>query len=229
MTEKNPFKRAILRRKDARIEFSIFQTEAKAAILAAGNELSGFDTLRKHCSFYVTIDNPDTVQAWFGGRSMFTKDHEGKLAIETGSCLLYSFSAGDTVVSLYPCSSSLAKVAEDQLYIRIGRYSAVQLLERVKSDMRLMIAYGYVSSFDATPTWRQWLQIAWLRRFKPSQIEGKFVAGGSTLINSSLKSAFRLAILSTFTAIMRPVGYIVIALLLIHYGKDAWIDFFKAR
>ena len=186
--------------------------------------------MKNYFGFYVTIDHPDTVQAWFGKRSMFRKDIEGKVASESGVHLLYSLGpTGDVVVALYPSKSSLAMVAEDQLYIGIGRHSAYQLLKRVKSDMRWLVAYGYVSSLDAEPTWSEWLRIAWMRRIKPSQIDGKFVAGGSTLIGSSLKAAFRSALFGAFVAVLRPVGYVIVALVLAQYGKANWIDFFRVK
>ena len=150
MTERQPFAQSLFRRKVARIEFDIFRDGAKDAILAASKEVPGFDVLEKYFSFYITLDDPDTVQAWFGNRSMFRKDLEGKVASESGVHLLYSLGpAGDVVVVLYPSKSSLAKVAEDQLYIGVGRYGGYRLLRRVKSDMRSLVAYGYVSSLDA--------------------------------------------------------------------------------
>lgn len=230
MTGRQPFAKSSLRRQAARIEFDIFREQAEDAILTASKEVPGFDVLENYFIFFVTLDHPDTVQASFGSRSMFRKDPEGKVARESGVHLLYSLGpAGDVVVTLYPSKSSLAKVAEDQLYIGVGRYSAYQLLKRVKSDMRSLVAYGYVSSLDAEPTWSERLRIAWLRRSKPSQVDGKFVAGGSTLIGSSLRATYRSALLGAFTAVMRPVGYVIVALVLAYYGKTAWIDFFRAK
>jgi hypothetical protein len=231
MAELQPFAKSLFRRKAARIEFDVFQEKAEEAIRDACNEIPRFRALERHFSFYITIDHPDTVQAWFGNRLMFRKDLGDKVAVERGACLLYSLGpTGEVVVTIYPCSSSLAKVAEDLLHIGLGRFSAYRLLKRIKCDMRTLVAYCYVSSLDAETTWSERLWIGWLRRIKPSQVDGKFVAGGSTLIGSSLRAVCRFALRGAFTAIMRPVGYVVVALVLIHWlGKDAWIEFFRSK
>src|SRR4051794_16162048 len=111
MNERQPFAKSFRRRQAARIEFDAFRQRAKDAILAASKEVPDFEVLEKYFSFYVTLDQPDTVSARFGNRSMFRKDLEGKTASESGARLLYSLGpTGDIVVVLIPSKASLGSV-----------------------------------------------------------------------------------------------------------------------
>lgn len=228
MTEPDPFAKAVFRRQVARIEFDAFQENAEIAIRAACNKVPRFQAIEQHYSFYIKIFHQDTVQVWFGKRPMFCKDIDGRGAVECGACLLYSLGpTGDVIVTMYPCRSTLAKVAEDRIYIGLGRFSAYQILKRIDSDVRTLVAYCYVSSLDAEASWNERLWIAWLRRIKPSEVDGKFVAGSSALVGSTLREFYRAALLGAFTAILRPVGYVAVALVLIHLlGKEHWTEFF---
>ena len=227
MTELHPFAKSLFRRQAARIEFEVFQKKAEREIRAACVETPRFRALEQHFDFRVTIDHPDTVQASFGHRSMFRKDLEGKVAFESGVCLLYSLGpTGEVIVTIYPSKSSLAKVAEDQLHIGLDHFSAYQLLKRVKSDIRALVAYGYVSSLDAEPTWGEWLRIAWLRWIKPSQVGGKFETG--KMHAYSKQAAFSI-LRGAFTAMISPLGFLVVIGLLYFFGKSDWAALLKAK
>lgn len=225
-----PFAKSHTRRGIARIEFDVFQAKAAEAIHAATQEVAGFDELKQYCHFYVVIRNRDTVEAFFGKRPVPGRDTEGKPAYEAGAHLLYTLaSTGDVLVTLYPCKSSFHNVYEDHIYIGLGRYTAHQLLSRARTDVRALVAYGYVSSLEAESTLGERLRIGWLRFIRPSQSDGKYEAGGSTVIVSSLKAMYKTALIGAFTSVMRPIGYVVVALALAHYGHEAWIDFFRAK
>lgn len=231
MNNTHPFAKSTFRRQVARIEFDVFQEKAYDAVKAASETIPRFTALERNFGFYVKNFHPDTVQIFFGQRSMFRKDIEGKTASERGLCLLYSLGpTGDVAVTIYPCNSSLGKVTEDHIYIGLGRFSAYRLLNRVQSDMRLLVAYGYVSSLDTDPTWQERLRIAWLRRIKPSQIDGKFVANGRVLLTSSIKAAFSSAASGAFAALMRPLGTVIIIIVLIYFfGHGDWVDILKGK
>lgn len=182
MQERLPFQKSKGRRSDARIEFDSFRDKAEAKIRDEGAKIPGIRTLEKYMGFDVrpTEDSADTVEAFFGSKSMFREDLDGNVAVETGPSLVYSFGpTGHIGVVLYPSKSKLASVRESLLFLAVGRYTAHQLLNRVRSDLRCMSAYGYVTSVDAEATWGERLLVRWLRWTKPLHIGGEFVRGGA--------------------------------------------------
>lgn len=133
------------------------------------------------------------------------------------------------MVSLYPCKSTLARWAEEQLYLDARFVSAHQLWSRLESDLHALVAYGFVTSLDAEATLGERLRVAGLRRTKPAQVDGKYVAGGRRLVGVTLAAAFRAALVGAFGALMRPVAVLVVAGILIWYGHRDWLGIITGK
>lgn len=88
MRERRPFEQSYDDRQFARAQFNVFRAHAVEDVMAAAGRVRWHSLLRNHYSFYVTLDDPDTVQVWFGARPMGRKDLDGKPAVEDGPHLL---------------------------------------------------------------------------------------------------------------------------------------------
>lgn len=130
----NPFIKSYFRLGVAKIEFRYFKDHASDALVRrSAKTISRFDALEKLYSFYVGAPYPETLQLWFGNRSMFRKNLSGGTAVEKGPVLVYSLGpTGEVAVILYPASSSVANPVEDHIFLAIGRFSGYQLLKRLQ-------------------------------------------------------------------------------------------------
>ena len=231
MTQHNPFQRSANRRFDAALEFRIFQERAPKLIKGAISKRSRYDILAKVWSFYVDAPSKDTIQAWFGGRSMFRVDLEDKAAVECGASLHYSLGpTGEVAVSLYPCRSSLARTHEDQILIGIGFYTAHQLCKSVPSHVASLVAYSYISSLDAEATATEELRIIWLRNTRPLIIDGKFVIQRSrSAVFTSAQAASRAIAVGAVTALLKPIGLLLVVYLLLRLELSNYIQYIKGK
>jgi hypothetical protein len=220
MTSPNPFQRAAHRLFDTKLEFKLFQQQAPDAIRDSVAKQPRFASLESLFSFYVDVPSDDTVQAWFGSRSMFRKDPDGKLAVESGLTLHYSFGgAGDAVVSLYPCHSKIGHPFEKQIHLRIGRFTAHELLSRVPADVADLIAYGHVSSLDGDPTFQEKFRIWLLRKTRPMQMQEGFTKPAMTaFFYKALEYSSKSLLSVAFMSVLKPIGIIVAALILGYLG-----------
>jgi hypothetical protein len=161
----------------AEIEFRHFRQLAIANIDLICKSLGRFESISREFSFSITTDTgEDHLQFDFGKRSMFMKDLNGQNAVETGASLFYSLAktGGVAAAVLVPAKSSLGSATEDQIFLRIGTYSWYQLFRRLRGDIADLITYTFVSSLETTPSLRDRMRIAWLRRTHPIQFEQKF-------------------------------------------------------
>lgn len=220
------FKQPFRRRRSARIEFDAFRSSCIAEIHSACAKTPGFKELSAGYGFDVLVYS-NTVQAGFSARPMGMEDVEGNSAFERHATIVYSFvPTGDVLVTIYPFRSQIAEAEEGHIIIGLGHLSAYQLRQRINSDIKAMVAYAYVSSILAESTWRQRWKVWRLRKTKPRSIEGKFVAGGtSLLVGTSAKAAVRAAFLATFTALVKPAGFIAVGYLAGRFGFETLISY----
>lgn len=220
----NIFLKFVRRRRDGRIEFDEFRRSVEAVLREAGATTAGFSELKHYYSgLHVALDHPDVVSAGFGLRPSNVIQN-GERVFEKGARIEYALMpTGDVAITLFPCRSNVAAAPEDLIIIAIGYFSAFSLRKRVKMDMRALVAYSYESCIETETTLSQRLRVFWLRKTKPRQVEGTYVAGGSSLLmGTTLESAYRAAVLAAWTAIMRPLGLLLVAYVLVAYGLDAW-------
>jgi hypothetical protein len=231
MKSTSPFQHSYDQAAVSAIEFRVFQEKAPEAIRRSCAKLNRFKSLEELFGFYVHVHSEDTVQAWFGARSMFRKGVHEELAIEKGLTLLYSKGAtGEVVVSLYPCASNLAHTHESQIHVRIGRYTAYELLRSIPSDVADLVAYGYVSSLDGSPTFREKFRIWLLRKSCPAQVEGKFTKPAmSAYLYRGLELSSKTLLGAVFGAVLKPIGLVIAVLLLGYLGFTHLISLIKAQ
>ena len=155
----------------AATEFRQFRERAILEIPAICGSLDRFAELEREFSFRIDeLDEQDHLQCSFGSRSMDDiRDFEGKPAIEKGPRLVYSLSrtGGLMMTDLFSASSTLGRVSEDHVSIRIGSYSAYQLLKRLRTDIRLLVSYTFISSLETTPSIRDRIRVWWMRKTRP--------------------------------------------------------------
>jgi hypothetical protein len=198
------------------MEFDYFVELAIPAIPGIVRSISRFGALENVFSFYVSATSRDTLEARFGFRSMFRQTVDGNAAAENGATLLYSFGPNGVVaVVLYPVVSDFGRPFEDQIYIRIGKYTAFQLFDRLSRDLKDLVAYSYVTSMDADPTLWEKTRIQWLRKMHPTQLKGEFT---SASIFRHGHAAFEFTMRTMLVALLRPLGIILVIVLLIYFG-----------
>jgi hypothetical protein len=203
----------------AEIEFRYFRQRAVAEIPSICQSISRFNDLKAEFSFWTdTSTGEDHLQLNFGRRKMDVNDLEEKPAIEKGPSLVYSLGrAGDfTSTVLYPASSPLGSVEEDHIFIRIGSYSGHQLLSRLRSDIKDLVSYAFVSSLETDASLRDRIRYWWLRRTHPQQIEKKFVRPLSP--SKFLAAASKFTLMSLIVALLRPIGWVLAYVLLLYLG-----------
>jgi hypothetical protein len=203
----------------AEIEFRYFRQRAIAEIPTICQSISRFTDLQAEFSFWTDTSNgEDHLQLNFGKRKTGLNDFEEKPAIEKGPSLVYSLGrTGGTVSTvLYPASSPLGGVAEDHIFIRIGSYSGLQLLSRLRSDIKDLVSYAFVSSLETDPSLHDRIRLWWLRQTHPQQVEKKFVRPLSPSKFVAAASTFTMT--SLIVALLRPIGLVLAYLLLLYLG-----------
>lgn len=231
MADLRPFQRSANRRFDAAVEFKAFQKKAPGHIREAIANRPRFKALDDLFSFYVDAPSSDTVEARFGTRSMFRTGPHGKLGMEEGPTLHYSLGGGgDVVVSLYPCHSNLARTFESQIHLRIGRYTAHQLLSRVPSDVADLVAYGHVSSFDGDPAIAESFRIWLLRKTRSMQVGGRFVKPAMLAhLYRGLDYSSKSLLSAAFLSVLKPIGLVIAAFLLGYLGFTHLADLIRPK
>ncbi|MEG3087719.1 hypothetical protein [Sphingomonas sp. PB4P5] len=222
--KRNPLHAAWQRRHDLRHEIDLLRNQTDVAILAMARSVPGFEELERIYGFGIDRWNPDTLQLSFGHRSMFRPTVDRKrTASETGPTLVYSFGDAGIVTVLYPAKSDLAQVHEDHLFLQIGATSGSILLEGMRRDVQVLVAYAEVTSIDLAALWRARLRIWILQllcarsqngKFRKPPLWGKLVGlvgfGSRTLATASLLS------------VLKPLGLAILIALLAKCGLD-WL------
>lgn len=170
------FSRSSFRSSVGNIEFKYFKDLSLANIKLLAERIPRFKALEEHFSFHIDDSREEALQLSFGSRSMAYRDSAGKAAEEKGAALLYTLApTGEVAVTLSPATSTLSKPVEDHIYLRIGRFSGQYLAQRLRRDLRDLVAYGCVTSMDAEAAASEQMRIWWLRRTRPMQINGSYV------------------------------------------------------
>jgi hypothetical protein len=170
------FSRSYYRISVGSIEFKYFKDLVLPEIKALVERIQRFKPLEEHYSFRIDGSRENALQLSFGSRRMLHKDAAGKAAQETGASLLYTLGpTGEVSVILYPATSSLSKPSEEQIYLRMGRYSGQHLARRLCRDLGDLVAYSYVTSLDAEATLGESARVWWLRHTHPRQIKNGYV------------------------------------------------------
>lgn len=213
----------------AEIEFRHFKELAIDEIEKLKSKNPRFEALEAYYSFYVDDRDENRLQIWFGTRSMFRKDYDGKAtATEKGATLLYSLGAmGDAATILYPAVSTFGKVEESFIFRGIGRLSGANLLRNlVRRDFDDLVAYAYVSSVEAQATRREPWRILWLRMISAMQSGDKHEP---PKIKGYMGGAGKSVIMAFITALMRPVALLVVAAIVLLFGWDTLIEVLKGK
>ena len=215
----NIFAESFRRETNARIEFHHFREEAPAMVEKLKQNQARLLSLEDYFSLYATSKaHRDTFQIYLGSRSTFRTNDKGAIIPEKGASLVYSRGpTGDVATFLYPCKSELGKPYEDLIMIRIGRYTAYQLLRMLRSDLKTFTRYSYVTSLDTTPTRIDRLRIGWLRMTKAMQIDERHQ---EPMIKAFMGAAGKSVLGAFVAAIFRPVALIVVGAIVLWFGWD---------
>ncbi|RVO68361.1 hypothetical protein [Sinorhizobium meliloti] len=216
------------RQQIAAIEFRHFKALAIAEIdtLKAANPR--FEALEAYYGFYVDNADENRLQLWFGTRSMFRKDYDGKAAAtEKGATLLYTLGAmGDVATVLYPAESTFGKTEEDFVFRGLATRSGAQIFSGLKRDFNDLVAYAYVSSIEAQATSREARRIWWLRLVSAMRIGDKDEA---PKIKAFMGGAGKSLSMAFLTALMRPIALLVVAAVVLWFGWDTLIEILKGK
>jgi hypothetical protein len=224
---RDPLKAQWQRRRDAQHEIDHLQRQTDESILAIAHSIKGFEFLEKIYGFRVDRFNSETLQMSFGNRSMFRSRIDGKgTASETGPTLVYSLGhTGEFATILYPAKSDIARTKEDHIFIQIGETSSIKIIEGMKRDLALLVAYAHVSSIDMQPTRRESLSIWLLRLYAPRSENGEFKKpplwrGLLALVGFGARTFTTASLLS----ILKPLGLAVLLALLAYFGWAGLTD-----
>jgi hypothetical protein len=227
MPEIHPYARRRFIYACARIEFECFRQAAQRIVEAELSRITRAGPLRTAHGFIVKSFDDLTLQIWFGnlptGRRL--PSPESAYATEIGSTLLYSLGPrGDTAVVLYPAKSEVMKANEAFIIRALGNMSCYQLRQRIRRDLKDLVAYTYATALDGSPTFSERLRIGWIRLVCPMQIEGKQGRRATQYLFQGVGFVAR----SSMVAILRPVGIIVLILVLGWFGFSSFVEFLKA-
>jgi len=217
--QNDPFQKSYFRFRSGKIEFKYFQENARFKAMKITQNIKRFHFLERTFSFYCKSTSKNTFQLWFGNRSMFRTQENGSSAIEHGSSLVYSLGPNGRVITiLYPSTSNIARTYEDHIYLRIGHYSAHQLIGFLEKDIKDLICYSYVSGFDSEPTWWENARVWWLRRTHPIQYKNEFKKPQYfKYVGTISEFTFRAMIIS----LLKPIATISAITTLIYFGLDS--------
>jgi hypothetical protein len=169
------FSRSYFRISVGSIEFKYFKDLVLPDIKTLTERTPRFKALEEHFSFNIDDSREDALELSFGSRSMLRKDPAGKAVEEKGAGLRYALGpTGEVAVMLFPATSNFSKPAEDNVYLRVGRYSGRHLARCLYRDLNDLVAYSCVTSLDAQATAGERLRVWWLRRTRPLQIKGDY-------------------------------------------------------
>ena len=214
----NIFAASFQRVKTARVEFHHFRELAPAKVAELKQKQPRLLALEAHFSLYASKSQRDTFQINLGQRSTFRSDEKGATIAENGTSLVYSRGpTGDIATFLYPCNSELGKPYEDLIFIRIGKYSAYQLLQMLESDLKTFTRYSYATSLDTTPTTIDRLRIRWLRMTRAMRIEEKHQ---EPKIKAFMGAAGRSLGAAFAAAIFRPFALLIVGAIALYLGWD---------
>lgn len=222
--ERNPLSEQWQVRRDARHELGLLRSQTDDAILAIARNVRGFTALENLYNFYVSREVKDTLQLSFGHRSMFrTTVDQKKTAVEEGPSLVYSLGpTGQFSTILYPVKSDLGRPHEDHLFLQIGATSATKLIEGMRKDLRIMVAYAHVSSIDMTAPFGERARIWLLRLLCHRGQNGKFRKAPiwSALLGFAGFGARTFATASLLS-LLKPLGVVLLLILLVWAGWDS--------
>jgi hypothetical protein len=219
--EKNPLEDCFRHRKYARYEIDSLRNQSDEAILAKARSVHGFKVLEEIYSFRIDRSNPDTLQLGFGMRPMGGVAPVSRLlALEDGPVLLYSLAySGYFLTILYPAKSDIHNTFEDHLFLQIGETSSLNLINTMKSDLRLLVAYAHTSSIDMKPTLRERVSVELLRLFASRGEKGQFkkppVWSGFLVV---CVFGARVITMASISAMVRPLGIAIVLMILGYFG-----------
>ena len=217
--KKSIFHSAVLRHEIGQIEFSFFRQRAIDRVPEICKSIPRFDELRAEFSFWIDKDGGDDhLQINFGTRKMWARGLSGGTVAEKGPSLVYSLSPADGNIAavLFPAQSDLGRVKEDHIFLRIGQYSGIDLLDKLRTDLKDLVAYTYISSLELDPSIADRIRFWWLRTTRPHSLEKQFVRPLNP--NALVASASKFTITSLLVALMRPIGWLLAYVLLIYLG-----------
>lgn len=221
----HPFKKKYFELQSARIEFRFFKCKAPPKIEEIKKRLPKFSVLENLYSYYLDEQRVEALQLSFGVRPSGRMSKDGKAIAEGRGVLLYTLGPdGRVAVAIYPTQSESWKPFEDHIYLRIGRFSGNQLLDRLEKDIRDFIAYTYVTAIDGSPTLQQRFRIWWLRRTHPMQVEGKYQ--NPSMFQYAGKAA-EFTFRSMILALLKPIAIVVVVAFLLIMGYKDIADFLK--
>jgi hypothetical protein len=224
-SEKSIFHRTRLRHEIGQIEFSYFRQRAISRVPEICTSIPRFDDLRREFSFWIDKGGGDDhLQINFGTRKMWARGLDGGTVPEKGPSLVYSLSPVDGTIAtvLYPATSSLGSVREDHIFLRIGNYSGMSLEDNLRSDLKDLVAYTFVSSLELNPSISDRLRFWWLRTTHPHSLDSKFFRPLTP--NAMMASASKFTLTSLLIALLRPLGFALAYVLLVYLGLVSLAD-----
>jgi hypothetical protein len=166
-----------------------------------------------------------TVSIFFGNwiayslMSNIEKD-SGKIIPQDGACLLYSIGEnGQIVTILYPAKTPVWHMKEENIILRVGFYSCLELLSFLRKDLKDLVMYQHVSTVDTKEGFFEKWRYRWLVATRMVKIPGKdYENSADTVRKAILKYSLNQLVLAS----LKPVGLVLFALFCLLFGLN-WI------
>lgn len=179
MPENHPYYRRRFLYACALMEFGYFLQAATAIVEQEIGRIPRALPLRDARGFLVQSFDKFTLQIWFGKRPTGRErqpspKNPARYATEIGATLLYSLGPrGETAVVLYPAKSEVMKAKGDFIIRAVGNMTCYQLCQRIRRDLKDLVAYTYATGVDGSPTLGERARVWWFRLVCRMQVDGK--------------------------------------------------------
>jgi hypothetical protein len=213
----------------ALIEFDCFLRAAPAIVEEELGHISRALPLRNVHGFIVQSFNKFTLQIWFGARPtnreiLASDTTPARYATEIGAMLLYSIGPrGETAVVLYPAKSEVMKAKEDFIIRAFGNMTCYQLRQRIRRDLKDLVAYTYATALDGSPTLGERARVWWIRLVCRMQVEGKQSIRTTHYLHQGVGFLARSGVI----AMLKPLGILVLILILLSLGYSSLVEFLR--
>jgi hypothetical protein len=112
---------------------------------------------------------------------------------------------------LYPATSDVMKAKEDYIIRAVGDMSCYQLRQRIRGDLKDLVAYTYVTGLDGSPTLGERARVGWMRLMCRMHVEGKQTIRAGQYLHHGVGFVAR----SVFVAMLRPFGILLLIVVLL--------------
>lgn len=167
------------------------------------------------------IVSDKTVSIYFGGGVAYSlmsnmDRNSGKIISLYGACLLYSIGEnGQIVTILYPAKTSVWHMKEENIILRVGFYSCLELLSFLRKDLKDLVMYQHVSAVDTKESFFEKWRYRWLVATKMVKIPGEDYKNATDTVS---KAILKYSLNQLVLASLKPVGLVLFVLFCLLFG-----------